>query len=76
MPTHLHWSDSRSVVRGSLAQREENRVQRGFDRHNEACNCGAGGCLLVVLENVLARRIAFALDEDHFIVQDSMPPKD
>jgi hypothetical protein len=40
-----------------------------------ACNCG-DECYLARLEHIVVHRIALALDESRYIVQDSMPPRE
>lgn len=60
----LHWSNSRSTVRTSACEREEQRVQRRFDVHNDGCTAG-DDCYLSRLENVIRRRIHFGIaDKD------------
>jgi hypothetical protein len=75
MPSHLHWSDSRSRVRENFASREERKIERRFAAHTEACNCG-DECYLARLESIVERQIALALSEPHYIVLDQMIEKE
>lgn len=47
-------------MRMTACVRDEQRVQRQFDIHNSNCTDGEN-CYLTVLENVLVRRIHFAI---------------
>jgi hypothetical protein len=54
----LHWSCSRSAVRTALCEKDENYVQRQFDRHNNTCT-GEDECYLNLLEQILIRKVHF-----------------
>jgi hypothetical protein len=54
----LRWSWSRSEIRTSVMVREETRLNRRWESHNENCHDG-DTCYLTLLETVMMRHVQF-----------------
>jgi hypothetical protein len=67
----LHWSLSRSQVRTSVAERDENQIERRLARHHDVCAC-SDSCGLSILESALVLLIEFAIERPT-ITRLSMP---